>query len=164
MNPTLAHAGCVASGASGVAAQATKRPCSACSCARTKFTQRSCPDCRKATLQAMIRGRVALESVIHSDSWRGYDGLVDVGYAKHLRVEHGHNEFGFGTRHPTKGHPTALRAFGASPKNACKSSTVCHLTHATCISLHRKECEWRFNQRHHNLYLQRLKLLQKNPI
>jgi len=57
------------------------------------------PDCRKATLQAIIRGRVALESVIHSDGWRGYDGLVDVGYAKHLRVEHGNNEFGFGSRH-----------------------------------------------------------------
>lgn len=41
------------------------------------------PDCRKATLQAIIRGRVAPDTVIHSDGWRGYDGLVDVGYAKH---------------------------------------------------------------------------------
>src|SRR5919107_2616615 len=40
-------------------------------------------DCKKATLQAIIRGRVALETVIHSDGWRGYDGLVDVGYSKH---------------------------------------------------------------------------------
>src|SRR5690606_34228459 len=51
------------------------------------------PDCRKKTLQKAIRGRVALQSIIHSDGWRGYDGLVDVGYAKHLRVEHGDNEF-----------------------------------------------------------------------
>ena len=29
-------------------------------------------DCRKATLQAIIRGRVALASVIHSDDWRCY--------------------------------------------------------------------------------------------
>ena len=35
------------------------------------------PDCKKATLQAIIRGRVASETVIHSDGWRGYDGLVD---------------------------------------------------------------------------------------
>src|SRR5438270_10827006 len=41
------------------------------------------PDCKKATLQAIIRGRVALEAVINSDGWRGYDGLVDVGYSKH---------------------------------------------------------------------------------
>jgi hypothetical protein len=64
----------------------------------------------------------------------GYDGLVDVGYAKHLRVEHGHNEFGFGTRHPPKGHPTALRAFGALPNDACKSSTACQLTPFIFIS------------------------------
>ena len=41
----------------------------------------------------MIRGQVSLESVIHSDGWRGYDGLVDVGYAKHLRVNQSENEF-----------------------------------------------------------------------
>ena len=57
------------------------------------------PDCKKATLQAIIRGRVAPEVVIHSDGWRGYDGLVDVGYAKHFRVNHGANEFVRGTHH-----------------------------------------------------------------
>jgi len=41
------------------------------------------PDCRRPTLQAVIRGRVSLESVIHSDGWRGYNGLVDIGYKKH---------------------------------------------------------------------------------
>src|ERR671938_1273120 len=55
------------------------------------------PDCEKATLQAIIRGRVAPQAVINSDGWRGYDGLVDVGYAKHFRVEHGANEFVQGT-------------------------------------------------------------------
>src|SRR5918912_4565257 len=57
------------------------------------------PDCSKATLQAIIRGRVAPETVIHSDGWRGYDGLVDVGYAKHYRVNHGKNEFARGAHH-----------------------------------------------------------------
>lgn len=51
------------------------------------------PDCKKATLQAIIRGRVAAEAIINSDGWRGYDGLVDVGYSKHFRVNHGSNEF-----------------------------------------------------------------------
>jgi len=27
-----------------------------------------------------------LDSIIHSDGWRGYNGLVDMGYQKHLRV------------------------------------------------------------------------------
>jgi len=43
--------------------------------------------------KALIRGKVSLNSVIHSDGWRGYQSLVDVGYAKHYRVEHGCNEF-----------------------------------------------------------------------
>ena len=34
------------------------------------------PNARKKTLQGIIRGKVALESVIHSDGWRGYYGLI----------------------------------------------------------------------------------------
>jgi transposase len=56
-------------------------------------------NCRKATLQAIIRGRVSADAVIHSDGRRGYDGLVDVGYSKHFRVNHGANEFARGTSH-----------------------------------------------------------------
>jgi len=51
------------------------------------------PDSRSKTLQAIVRGKVIIESVIHSDTWRGYDGLVDRGYRKHYRVKHGINEF-----------------------------------------------------------------------
>ena len=42
------------------------------------------PDCAKATLQAIIRGKVSPDSIIHSDKWRGYNGLVDLGYKKLL--------------------------------------------------------------------------------
>ena len=51
------------------------------------------PDCKKATLQKVIKGKIALESVIHSDGWRGYNGLVAVGYSKHFRVDHSANAF-----------------------------------------------------------------------
>ena len=37
--------------------------------------------------------------MIHTDRWRGYDGLVDVGFDKHLRVNHGKNEFARGNAH-----------------------------------------------------------------
>ncbi len=57
------------------------------------------PDCRKTTLQGIIRGRDTLDSVIYSDGWRGYNGLVDVGYGKHLRVNHGQDEFVRGKTH-----------------------------------------------------------------
>jgi len=46
------------------------------------------PNAAKKSLQATIPGQVAL-SIIHSDGWRGYDGLVDRGYKKHFRVDHG---------------------------------------------------------------------------
>ena len=48
---------------------------------------------RKATLQAIIKRRVDVKSIIYSDGWRGYDGLVDVGYDKHFRINHRKNEF-----------------------------------------------------------------------
>tara|TARA_B100000315_G_scaffold260713_1_gene324322 strand:- start:8187 stop:8792 length:606 start_codon:yes stop_codon:yes gene_type:complete len=57
------------------------------------------PDARRKTLQDIIRGRVDLETVIHSDGWRGYNGLVDLGYKKHFRVHHGMNEFARGKTH-----------------------------------------------------------------
>ena len=44
------------------------------------------PDCTKATLQGIIRGHIDPASVIHSDGWLGYDGLVDIGFDKHFRV------------------------------------------------------------------------------
>jgi hypothetical protein len=31
--------------------------------------------------------------VIHSDGWKGYNGIVDFGYKKHFKVHHGKNEF-----------------------------------------------------------------------
>jgi len=51
------------------------------------------PDCKSKTLQDIIRGKVSAESIIHTDGWRGYDGLVDIGYDKHFRVNHSNNEF-----------------------------------------------------------------------
>ena len=57
------------------------------------------PDCSKATLQGIIRGHIELDSVINTDGWRGYDGLVDIGFDKHLRVNHSDNEFACGERH-----------------------------------------------------------------
>ena len=114
------------------------------------------PDCKKATLQAIIRGRVAAEAVIHSDGWRGYDGLVDVGYAKHFRVSHGSNEFVRGAA-----HVNGIEGFWSFAKRRLqKFNGVSPET----FSLHLKECEYRFNNRNKNLYRELLKLLRKNPL
>jgi transposase len=50
-------------------------------------------DCKSATLQRIIKGKTSVDSVIHSDGWRGYNGLVDFGYKKYFRVHHGKNKF-----------------------------------------------------------------------
>jgi transposase-like protein len=114
------------------------------------------PDCSKATLQAIIRGRIEPETVIHSDGWRGYDGLVDVGYAKHYRVHHGKNEFACGTH-----HINGIESFWSFAKNRLQKF---HGIAPDKFYLHLKECEYRFNQRRQNLYAELLKLLRKYPL
>ncbi len=57
------------------------------------------PNCKSATLQRIIKGKTSINSVIHSDGWRGYNGLVDFGYKKHFRVHHSKSEFARGDSH-----------------------------------------------------------------
>ncbi len=38
------------------------------------------PNCAQKMLRDIIRGKVKPDSVIHSDYWRAYNGLVDLGY------------------------------------------------------------------------------------
>ena len=114
------------------------------------------PDCRRATLQAVIRGRVGLESIIHSDGWRGYNGLVDLGYKKHFRVNHGQNEFVQG-----KSHINGIESFwGYSKTRLSKFRGLSKMT----FHLHLKDCEFRFNHRGQNLYRLMLKILKKHPL
>jgi len=54
------------------------------------------PNVAKKPLQAAIRGQMALDSIIHSDGWRGYDGLMDRRYKKHFHVNHGQHKFAGG--------------------------------------------------------------------
>ena len=114
------------------------------------------PNCSQATLQAIIRGRVTIDTVIHSDGWRGYDGLVDIGFDKHFRVHHGANEFANGER-----HINGIESFWSYAKRRLsKFNGVPKHT----FYLHLKETEFRFNHRRDNLYLELLKLLRNNPL
>jgi transposase-like protein len=114
------------------------------------------PDCRKRTLQAVIRGRVELGTAINSDGWRGYDGLVDVGYSKHFRVNHGENEFVRDTH-----HVNGIESFWSYAKRRLqKFNGVPNRT----FYLHLKECEYRFNNRNKNLSQLLLKLLEKHSL
>ena len=114
------------------------------------------PDCAKATLQAIIRGKVDPKSVIHSDGWRGYDGLVDLGYKKHYRVQHGADEFVKG-----KNHINGIESFWAFAKaRLMKFNGLPNHT----FYLHLKESEFRFNHRDQDLYAILLKALREKPL
>ena len=39
------------------------------------------------------------KSVIYSDNWKAYDGLIDYGAKEHYRVKHSKNEFVNGKNH-----------------------------------------------------------------
>ena len=114
------------------------------------------PDCAQATLQAIIRGKVSPDSVIHSDGWRGYNGLVDIGYKKHYRVHHGANQFARG-----KKHINGIESFWAFAKT--RLSKFNGLSRNS-FYLHLKECEFRFNHRDQDLYLLLLKMFREKPL
>jgi transposase len=113
------------------------------------------PNCRKRTLQAIIRGRVSPESIIHSDGWRGYNGLVEIGYG-HYRVEHGNDEFA-----NERSHINGIEAFWSYAKRRLsKFNGIAKDT----FYLHLKETEFRFNHRQLNLYKLMIKMLRIKPL
>jgi len=114
------------------------------------------PDCSKSTLQSIIRGKVELDSVIYSDKWHGYDGLVDVGYDKHYRVDHGKDEFVNG-----KSHINGIEGFWGYSKTRMSQHRGINKKY---FYLHLKECEFRYNYRNEDLYQKILKILRKNPL
>jgi len=114
------------------------------------------PNCAKATLQAIIRGKVSPESIIHSDQWRGYNGLVDIGYEKHYRVKHGDDEFV-----NNKSHINGIESFWSYSKRRLQKF---HGVPQNTFYLHLKECEFRFNHRNENIYAILLKMIRQNPL
>jgi len=114
------------------------------------------PDVKAATLQALIRGRVDIDSVIHSDGWRGYDGLVDIGYDKHFRVYHGKNEFVRG-----RSHINGIESFWSYAKIRLVKFRGIDKKN---FNLHLKECEFRFNHRGEDLYNILLEIFRKEPL
>jgi transposase-like protein len=153
MNRILAHGECVEN---AEVAQAANILSSASTNAGGFVFTEIVPDVQRQTLQAVIRGRVSLDSIIHSDGWRGYNALVDTGFDKHYRVNHSKNEFVAGDW-----HINGIESFWSFAKTRLqKFNGVSKQT----FYLHLKECQWRFNNRSKNLYLELLKLFRENPL
>lgn len=114
------------------------------------------PNCRAVTLQAVIRGRIALDSTILSDCLSSYDGLVDLGYARHLRIRHSDDHWADGPN-----HINGIESFWSFAKRRLvKFNGLSKQT----FQLHLKECEFRFNHRHADLCRAILTLLRSNPL
>lgn len=93
-------------------------------------------DCSAKTLQSIIRGKISPESIIHSDGWKGYDGLVDVGYDKHFRINK--------TKHFAENsvHINGIEAFWSFTKRRLSKFNGVKRN----FELHLKECEWRYSR------------------
>ena len=108
------------------------------------------PNCSRKTLYAIIKGKVDAASTIHTDGFRSYDGIVDLGYQKHYRVQHGKDEFAVGTN-----HINGIEGFwGLAKVRLVKFRGMSKNT----FYLHLKECEFRFNYRNQDLYKVLLKI------
>ncbi len=108
------------------------------------------PNCKKSSIQAIIRGHVDLTSTIHTDGFRSYDGIVHMGYKKHYRVQHGQDEFVRGNS-----YINGIEGFwGIAKTRLVKFKGMSRST----FYLHLKECEFRFDHRDEDLYQLLLKI------
>lgn len=111
-------------------------------------------DVKSETLMPIIQEKVIPDSIVYSDSWRGYN-VLDVSEFRHYRINHSklfadkrnhingiENFWNQAKRH--------LRKFNGVPREN--------------FPLFLKECEWRFNNPKPNLQLSQLKQWVKNDL
>lgn len=110
------------------------------------------PRCDKKTLQAIIRGKVSTETIVHTDKWRGYDGLVDVGFDKHRRINHT-EEFSDGKGN----HINGIENFWSFTKRRLAKFNGVKVN----FELHLKECEWRYKKKPKQRYQELIVLLKR---
>jgi transposase len=123
---------------------------------RGKVYTQVVPNCTRKTLRAIIEGRVDRSSTLYSDRLKAYDGLVDVGFARHFRVQHNQDEF---VRGPS--HINGIESFWSYAKRRLQKFNGIP---ASTLELHLKECEWRFNTRDRDPYKDLLVMLRQNPL
>ena len=110
------------------------------------------PDSSRKSLQQVILKRVSPDAVVYSDGWRGYDGLVDVGYSKHFRVNKSkHFSDGKGV------HINGIESFWSFTKRRLSkfNGVKAH------FDLHLKECEWRWKKSEEQMFKELVLLLKR---
>ena len=116
------------------------------------------PDCRKATLRALIRGRLPSGGANELNGWHGFDGLIDIDYGKPFRVGRQVSRDAQGVLQPLDGDIENF--WGFVRRRLEKFYGVSNRT----FHLHLKECEWRYNLRDADPYEELLTLLRNHPL
>ena len=113
-------------------------------------------NCSMAQILPIIEDKTSLDVVIYSDGFKTCNGLADFGCKKHYRIRHSHNEFAQGTN-----HSNGIENF----RGLCKVRlTRCRGIHKHKFYLHLKECEFRFNRQHEDIYKYLLNLIRNQPL
>ena len=100
-----------------------------------KVYTRVIPDAAGITLVPIIERKVTPDSIVYSDSWRGYNAL-DVSSFKHFRINHS-ELFAEG-----RNHINGIENFWNQAKRHMRKFNGVPREH---FALYLKECEWRFN-------------------
>ncbi len=115
------------------------------------------PNASREALKHIITARIEPGSVVYSDGWKSYDGLVDWGYKKHYRVNHGSNEFV--SRTNPKNHINGIENFwGVAKVRLVKFRGLKH----DRFNIYLKECEFRYNNRSKDMYKILLRILKEH--
>lgn len=109
----------------------------------------------RAQLLPLIKRKVLEGATIYSDGWKSYDSLVLNGY-HHYCIYHSHDEFARG-----KNHVNGIESFWSYAKRRLQKFNGIH---RHLFHLHVKECEFRFNHRHGNMYTSLLQEIRKRPL
>ena len=97
------------------------------------------PNCKAETLRPIIQWKVDFdESILYSEGWKAYDGLVDPVSERHFRVNHWDHEFS-----KWNGiHINWIENFWSYTKRRLNKFNWVKVN----FHLHIKECEWRYTR------------------
>ena len=95
--------------------------------------------CLIKELLPIIKSKTTSDTVVYSDGFQAYDGLVNYGLKKHFRVSHSDNEFALG-----RNHINGIENFwGLCKVQLSKFKGI----HKHNFYLHIKKCEFKYNEK-----------------
>ncbi len=110
------------------------------------------PNAKQETLRKVIQGKINVTSVLYTDGWRGYNGLLDVGYSKHFRIDKSKS---FSNKNGV--HINGIESFWSFTKRRLAKFNGVKST----FELHLKECEWRWKKSNEQMQKELWKMLLK---